>query len=109
MQPGLDQSCGDPYIPCIDGSVHGNQPAKSRKSRRSLHQGGSSWTSAPVTSALARKTGIPICKPPYRHPSPILSRADHPKAGETTEKGHDHPHQSAQEGRSSLTPGLLRT
>ena len=82
---------------------------KNRRSRRSLHQGGSSWTSAPVTSVLARKTGTPICKPPYLHLSPILWRADHQEAGQTAAKGHDHPHQLAQEGKSSLTPGLSGT
>ena len=59
--------------------------------------------SAPLTSALARKTGTPICKPPYRHLSPIPSREDHPKAGQTAAMGHDHPHQSALEDKNSLT------
>ena len=58
--------------------------------------------SAPVTSALARKTGTPICKPLHRHPSPILSQENHPEAVQTTEKGHDHPHQSARGGKNSL-------
>ena len=82
---------------------------KSRKTRRYLHQGGSSWTSAPVASALARKTGILTCKPPYLHLSPILLRADHQEAGQTAAKGHGHPHRSEQEGKSNLIPGLLRT
>ena len=109
MQPNWSQLCGDPYIPCTDGSAHGNQPVKSRKSRRSLHQGGPLWMSAPVTSALARKTGTPICKPPYRHLSPIPSREDHPEAGQTAAMGHDHPHQSTLEDKSNLAPGLLTT
>ena len=103
------QLCGNWYIPCTDGSAHGNQPAKNRRSRRSLHQGGSSWTSAPVTSVLARKTGTPICKPPYRHLSPIPLREDHPKAGQTAAMGHDHPHQPALEDKNSLAPALLTT
>ena len=65
--------------------------------------------SAPVTSALARKTGTPICKPPCRHLSPIPSREDHPEAGQTAAMGQDHPHQSAQEDKSNLAPGLLTT
>ena len=65
--------------------------------------------SAPVTSAVARKTSTPICKPPYRHLSPNFLRADHPEAGQTTENGHDHPHRSVQEGKNSLAPDLLRT
>ena len=109
MQPNWSQLCGDLYIPCTDGSAHGNQPVKNRRSRRSLHQGGSSLTSAPVTSVLARKTGIPICKPPYRHLSPIPSREDHPEAGQTTAMGHDHPHQLALEDKSNSAPGLLTT
>ena len=36
-------------------------------------------------------------------------QADHQQAGQTAEKGHDHPHQSEQEGKNSLTTGLLRT
>ena len=36
-------------------------------------------------------------------------RADHQEAGQTAAKGHDHPHQSEQEGKNNLTPGLLRT
>ena len=36
-------------------------------------------------------------------------RADHQEAGQTAAKGHDHPHQSEQEDKNNLTPGLLRT
>ena len=104
MQPGWNQLCSDLCTPCTDGSVHGNQPVKSRKSRRSLHQGGPSWMSAPVTSALAQETGIPICKPPYLHLSPILSQTNHREAGQTTAKGHDHPPPISTGGQKQLSP-----
>ena len=109
MQPSQSQLCESSHVPCTGGFAHENQPVKSRKSRRSLHQGGPLWMSAPVTSALAQKTGTPICKPPCRHLSPIPSREDHPEASQTAAMGHDHPHQSVREDKSNLAPGLLTT
>ena len=65
--------------------------------------------SAPVTSALARRTDTPTYKPPCRYLSPILSREDRPEAGQTAATGHDRLHQSAREDRSNSAPGLWTT
>ena len=60
------------YIVYTNGAAHESQPVKSRKSGRSLRQGGSLLKSAPAASAPARTTGTLTCRLPSLPPHPYF-------------------------------------
>ena len=83
---------GDTLFLNIDGVEHGNQPLKSRKSGRSLRQGGSLLKTAPASSVLSQTTGIRLWRLPSRNLLPSVPPIVHLTARKIAAAGQSHLH-----------------